>query len=130
MAMSEFFKTYYFQNIVKDQTCWKNLSRPTCIDLILTNFPKLFQHIQIIKTGLSDFHELVLTVSKIHFSRLKPNTANDKDYKVFVNDYFRNELLKEVNGSGSNITNFKELDDTLQGVPDKHNPLRKRYVRG
>ena len=96
----------------------------------MTNFPKLFQHIQIIKTGLSDFHELVLTVSKIHFSRLKPNTANDKDYQVFVNDYFRNELLKEVNGSGSNITNFKELDDTLQGVPDKHDPLRKRYVRG
>ena len=44
MVMSEFYDTYNLQNLVKDPTCYKNPSKPTCIDLILTNFPKTFQH--------------------------------------------------------------------------------------
>ena len=55
IAMSEFCKKYNLQKLVKDPTCYKNPSKPTCIDLILTNFPKSFQHIQMIKTGLSEF---------------------------------------------------------------------------
>ena len=52
MAMSEFCETYNLQNLVKDPTCYKNPSKPTCIDLILKNFPKSFQHTQTIETGL------------------------------------------------------------------------------
>ena len=129
MAMSEFSETYQFQNIVKGRPYYKNLSKPTCIKLISTNFPKLVQHFQIIETGLSEFHKLVLIVLKIHFSRLKPNIANDKDYQGFINDYFPSELLKEIDGSGSNITNCKEHNVGLQGVPDKHTSLKKGYVR-
>ena len=40
MAMSEFCETYNLQNLLKDPTCYKNHSRLTCIDIILTNFPK------------------------------------------------------------------------------------------
>ena len=58
IAMSEFCKTYNLQNLVKDPTCYKNPSKPTCIDLILTDFPKSFQHTQMIKIGLSDFQKL------------------------------------------------------------------------
>ena len=52
MAMSEFSETYNLQNLVKDPTCYKSPSKPTCIDLILKNFPKSFQHTQTIETGL------------------------------------------------------------------------------
>ena len=34
MVMSEFFKTYKAQNLVKDPTCYKDPSTPTCIDKI------------------------------------------------------------------------------------------------
>ena len=34
MAMSEFCETYNLQNLVKDPTCYKNPSKPTCIDLV------------------------------------------------------------------------------------------------
>ena len=81
-AMSDFCETYNLQNLVKDPTCYKNPSKPTCIDLILTNFPKSFQHTQTIETGLSDFHKLTLTVLKSHVPRLKPNIVNYTDYKV------------------------------------------------
>ena len=38
------FVKHNLQNLVKDPTCYKNPSKPTCIDLILTNFAKSFQH--------------------------------------------------------------------------------------
>ena len=79
MAMSEFCETYNLQNLVKDPTCYKNPSQPTCIDLILTNLPKLFQYSQTIETGLSDFDKLTLTILKTHFPRLKPNIVNYRD---------------------------------------------------
>ena len=37
--------------------------------------------------------------------------------------------MQENNSSDSNITNFKDLQYTLQRVLDKHAPLKKRYVR-
>ena len=40
MAMSEYCETCNLQNLVKDPTYYKNRLKPTCIDLILTNFPK------------------------------------------------------------------------------------------
>ena len=58
MTVSEFCKKYNLLNLVKDPTCYKNPSKPTCFDLIFTNFPKSFQHTQIFETGLSDFHKL------------------------------------------------------------------------
>ena len=64
MAITQFCETYSHQNLVKDPTCYKNPSKPTCMDLILTNFPKSFQHTQTIETGLSDFRELTLIVVK------------------------------------------------------------------
>ena len=103
------FVKHNLQNLVKDPKCWKSPSKRTCIDLILTNFPKLFQHIQTIETGLSDFHKLTLTVLKTHFPRLEPNIVNYRDYKGFINGYFRSELLQEVNSSDSDLINFKDL---------------------
>ena len=129
IAMSEFSETYNLQNLVKDLTCYKNPSKATCIDLILTNFPKSFQHTQTIETGLSDFHKLTLTVLKTQIPRLKPNIVNYRDFKVLVNAYLRSELLQEFNSSNSDLTNFKGLQYTLKKALDKHAPLKKRYVR-
>ena len=75
MIMSKFCETYNLQNLVRDPTRCKNSSKPSCIDLILTNLPKLFQLTQTIEIGLSDFHKLTLTVLKTHFPRLKPSVV-------------------------------------------------------
>ena len=37
MAMSEFCGIYNLQNLVKDPACYKNPSKPTCIDLFYIN---------------------------------------------------------------------------------------------
>ena len=112
MVISKFCEAYNLQDLVKDPTYHKNPSNPTCFDPILTNFTKSFQHTQAIDTGLSGVHKLTLTVLKTHFPRVKSNIVNYRDYKGFVNDNFRSELLQEINSSDSHITNFKDLQYT------------------
>ena len=39
-AMENFRGTYHLHNLIKDPTCFKNPDKPSCIDLLLTNFLK------------------------------------------------------------------------------------------
>ena len=39
------------------------------IDLILTNKPKSFTITNLVETGFSDFHEMTLAVTKVHFAK-------------------------------------------------------------
>ena len=57
------------KNCVKQNTCFKNPDKPTCIDLILINCPCIFQNTDAFETGLSDFHTLTFTVAT--FSKSK-----------------------------------------------------------
>ena len=56
-AMQVFYSTYSFNSLVKDPTCFKSSSNPSCIDLILTNKSRCFQNTSVIETGLSNFHK-------------------------------------------------------------------------
>ena len=51
--------------------CYKNPNNPSCIDHIITNSPKSFFKTEAVFTGLSDFHKLVLSIFKLHFSKSK-----------------------------------------------------------
>ena len=53
----------YLTSVINRPTCFKNPEKP-CIDLILTNCPRIFQNSCAIETGLSYFHKLVVTVMK------------------------------------------------------------------
>ena len=50
--MKPFCENYSLQNLIKQPTCYKNPSRSTCIDLILTNVPRSFQSTCDIETGM------------------------------------------------------------------------------
>ena len=87
------------------------------------------QPTQTSKTGLSDFHELTLTVLKTHFPRLKPNIVSYRDYKGFVNDYFRSELFQEIKISDSDIATFKVLSMHTPKSTRYNAPLKQKHVR-
>lgn len=40
---------------------------------MLTNCPKYFQNTIVIKTGLSDFHKIIVTIMKTNFRKLNLN---------------------------------------------------------
>ena len=87
---------YSLNSSITRPTCWKNPSKPTCIDLVLTNRSTFFQNTNVIETGLSDFHKMVVTIMKTSFRKLKPKIIKQSKYKHFLNDIFRDSLLEEL----------------------------------
>ena len=45
--------------------------------------------------GLSDFHEMRVTVIKTYSEKLQPRVVNYRDYRYLENDRFRTDLLSE-----------------------------------
>ena len=81
----------YLYNLIKDPTCFKNPDKPSCIDLLLTNFSKSFLKSQTLETCLLDFYKLTLTVLQIRYKKQKPLVVTYRDYKNFSNESFRTE---------------------------------------
>ena len=71
-VQSEFFEEHGYLNLVQFPTCFKSDTNRSAIDLIITSKPKSFQNTTGISTGLSDFHEIVLTSMKTTFPNAAP----------------------------------------------------------
>ena len=63
-SIDSFVYQHELHNLVKEETFFKSVHSPSCIDLILTNNTMAFQNITTVFTGVSDFHKLVLIVLK------------------------------------------------------------------
>ena len=57
-------------NLVKTNTCFKGSG--SCIDLILTNRKYSFKNTTSYETGLSDHHNMILTMFKTTFQQKEP----------------------------------------------------------
>ena len=55
-SMKEFCSLNGLENLINEPTCYKNSKKSTCINLILTNQPTLFQRSAVLETGLSFTH--------------------------------------------------------------------------
>ena len=64
---------YSCKKLIKDNTCFKNPLKLSCIDLIITNRPKSSQNFVTVETGLSDFHKMTLTLRKVFYEKQKTN---------------------------------------------------------
>ena len=73
LSIIDFFEIYNLKHLIKDKTCVKNPSKPTCIDLIVTNRPKCFQDSVVIEKGWSDFHKMNASVIKMYYTKQKPS---------------------------------------------------------
>ena len=65
------------------------IASTSCIDLFITNCSKYFQDSNIVQTGTSDFHEIVVTVMKTTYQKLEPETISDRGYEYYFNERFR-----------------------------------------
>ena len=90
--INAFCDNYDLKNLIRQPTCYKSPSNPTCIDLILTNAPLKFQSSCVLETGLSDFHLMTVKVMRKFFKKLKPRTINYRSYKHFSNEAYRESL--------------------------------------
>ena len=99
------------KNLIKEPTCHKNSAKPSCIDLILTNEPRRFQHSCVIETGLPDFLKMTVTAMKTLFEKLQPRVVNYRDHKYFKNDRFRTDLLSQFDKA-----NIEENENGLNNL--------------
>ena len=66
-SMKSFCENCNLKSLIKQPTCYKNPNKPTCIDLLLTNVPRMFQSTCVLETGLSDFHLVTVAVMRKTF---------------------------------------------------------------
>ena len=130
--MQTFCEVYNFKSLIKQPTCYKNPIKPSCIDLMLTNFPRMCQSTCVIETGLSDFHLMTVTVLRKTLKKVRPRIINYRSFKHFSNEAFRvsfkNNLSNEVYVNNDNgLERFcKTAIDTLNKIA----PIKKKYARG
>ena len=113
LALKDFCSLYSLTSLI-NWPCCKNPSKLTCTDLSLTNCQTFFQNTNVIETGLSDFHKMVVTIIKTSFRKLKPKIINHRKYKNFSNDIFRDSLLEElsqvrINNDDEGFNNFLRI---------------------
>ena len=82
--------------MINKPTCYKNPDRTSCIGLTITNCPRSFQNSCVIKTGLSDFHMMVVTVLKTTYRKPEPRIVHYLDLKCFCNNNFKESLQKTI----------------------------------
>ena len=75
--MKTFCNQYKLKSLNKEPTCFKNVNKPSCIDSFLTNNSKCFEDCLTLETGLSDFHKLIVTITK--HERFPPKIVNYRD---------------------------------------------------
>ena len=69
--LSSFLYRHELSSVVKENTCFKNVSNPSYIDLFLTNSALSFQDTMTVSCGLSDFHKLAMTVRFLKINHMR-----------------------------------------------------------
>ena len=75
-----------------EATCFKNVDKPFCIDLFLSNNSKFFENCLALETSLPDFHKFVVTVIKTKQERFPPKIVKFIEYKKFDTEVFNTTL--------------------------------------
>ena len=90
--MKAFCNQYKLKSLNKEPTCFKNVNKPSSIDLFLTNNSNCFKDCLTLETGLSDFRKLIVTIMKTKHERFPPKIVNYRDSKNFDTKRFRIDL--------------------------------------
>ena len=126
-VLSEFLEEREFSNLVHFPTCFKSDTNPSAIDLIITNKPKSFQNTIGISTGLSDFHEMVLTSMKTTFPKAAPKVMYYRDMKKLDGPSFKADLKNSLNNIDP--LKFQSFEDIFKNVLDRHASEKKKVLR-
>ena len=126
-CLKDFLYHYDAKNLVKQKTCFKSVENPSCIDLFLTNSYRSFQNTTTVSTGLSDFHNMSVTVLKSTFTKTKPKEILYRDYRNFIENDFRDELRMKL--EIDEIKEYERFETIFLNVLNKHAPYKKKILR-
>ena len=127
--MSSFCEIYHLIDIIKQPTCFKNPSNPSCINQFLTNNANCFQKSSVFETGLSDFHKLIVIVMKSHIPKQQAKIIKYRNYKGFNETKFRSELTNILDLNIDESRNIEFFKNIFLKVLKKHAPIKTKYLR-
>ena len=122
---------YTFKNLLDKSTCYKNPTKHSCVDLILTNRLRSLQNSCTFKAGLSDLHKMTLTVLKSFFAKQKPWVLNYHNYKFFNNTLSGDQVLNKLRKSYLQINDkgLKHFKETCLSVANTIALLKSMFIR-
>ena len=129
--IQSFCENYGLKNLIRQPTCYKNLSNPSCTDLILTNVPRSFQSTSVVETGLSGIHLMTLTVMRKSLKKHQPKTISYRSYKSFSNEKYRDTLINNLSKENfiNNDDGFQRFCHVSLDALNKHAPRQKEHAR-
>ena len=130
--MKSVCENYNLKSLIKQPSCYKNPNKPTCIDLILTKVPRMFQSICVIETGLSDFHLMTVTVMRKNFKKIRPGVINYRCYRDFTNEPFRVSLINKLSSEVfvNNDDGLVKVCKTVMDILNSFALTKKKYACG
>ena len=126
--MTEFCTSFNLKSLISEPTCFKNVDKPSCIDLMLTNKPKSFRNSKVLESGLSDFHKLTVTVLNTAYIKGKPKVITYRDYKNYNNLSLRDTLASYTWEDLKSMSN-DQFTSIFLDILNTHAPLKTKYVR-
>ncbi len=87
----DFCISFNLTNIIHKPTCFKEKNK-SLIDLILTNEPKHFLCRNVVDTGISDFHKLIIGVRPGACEHFKPKCIQYRSFRQFNVEDFLNDI--------------------------------------
>ena len=120
--------TYQFEAkcLVNVPTCFKSDNNPTTVDHFITNAPRLFQSTNVISTGLSDFHKMIITVLKTGVPKSHPREISYRNYNRFDQEVFAADLNRVMH---SDCSDYDTFENAFIGTLDKYAPVKTKKVR-
>ena len=124
--LSNFLDEFHSKNLVKEPTCFKNPNNPSSVDLFITNFPRSFMKTTTITTGLSDFHEMIITVMRTTFPKSEPHIVHYRDQSKFSAANFCRDLENELK---KHPFQYDKFEHAFLGTLELHAPQKTKVLR-
>ena len=120
VTLRNIIQLYDLRNLAKENTCFKSVENPSCVDLFLTNCIRALLNTSAISTGISDVHKMIITVLKTTFKKEKPKEIV---YRTFQN-FDEHIWTKGHKNCFINCKSINEFESKFFGVNDKHAPQK------
>ena len=75
------------------------------------------------------FHKFTFTVLKTFFQKAKQRIIKHRDYKHFVKNDFRDELIWELSSNNIQADDLTRFTNISKMILEKMEPSKERYVR-
>ena len=102
------------------------------IHAMQTNRPRSFHHTNLIETGLSDCHKLILSLLRTFFKPIPAKTIEYRNYSKFSPKAFLHELDQELNKGiiyNSQDKQYNFFSDIFRTILDHHSTLKTKIIR-